>query len=168
MKIVITGHTSGLGKYIYDHFRNDHECIGLSRSNGYDINDVEQVAAVANTADIFFNNACSGLQQSKLIDCCYRHTKIITSGSIGADFANIDDNEYFRNKKIIEMNHNVKYKYGKHPMLLLKMGFLENWSPSSKTSISPISYQVVVDSIMFWINTPRVSMIEIANIWHFK
>lgn len=164
MKIVITGHTSGLGKYIYDHFSNEHECIGLSRSSGYDINNIEKVAAIANTADIFFNNACSGIQQSRLIDSCYRHTKIITSGSIGADFANIDDNEYFRNKKIIEMNHNVKYKYGKHPMLLLKMGFLENWSPSSKTSISPISYQLIVNSIMFWIDNTRVSMIEIANI----
>lgn len=33
MNLVITGHTSGIGKYIYDHFGG----VGLSRSTGFDI-----------------------------------------------------------------------------------------------------------------------------------
>ena len=36
-KIVITGHTSGIGKAIFDKFTevSCHEIIGMSRSNGY-------------------------------------------------------------------------------------------------------------------------------------
>ena len=38
-KIVITGHTSGIGKAIYDKFTeiSCREIVGMSRSNGYDI-----------------------------------------------------------------------------------------------------------------------------------
>ena len=38
-KIVITGHTSGIGKAIYDKFTevSCREIVGMSRSTGYDI-----------------------------------------------------------------------------------------------------------------------------------
>jgi len=52
MKIVITGHTSGIGKYIYDHYN----CIGLSRSTGFDITK-DDITQHIDDQTIFINNA---------------------------------------------------------------------------------------------------------------
>jgi len=62
MKIVITGHTRGVGKAIYDYFTSDstNNVIGVSRSNGFDITKVSSrldIIALAKDADIFVNSA---------------------------------------------------------------------------------------------------------------
>jgi hypothetical protein len=44
-------------------------------------------------------------------------------------------------------------------MLLLKMGYLENY-----VNREPISYDTIISAIDFWMQNPRVSMIEIDNI----
>ena len=41
MKIAITGHSKGIGKACSDLLSAEHEVIGLSRSNGYNIDEVE-------------------------------------------------------------------------------------------------------------------------------
>lgn len=57
MKIVITGHTKGIGKAIFDFFsQNGHTVIGLSRSNGNDLLGLN-VADHLKDADVFINNA---------------------------------------------------------------------------------------------------------------
>jgi short-subunit dehydrogenase involved in D-alanine esterification of teichoic acids len=40
-KIVITGHTSGIGLALYNHFKDNYNCIGCSLSTGYDITNAE-------------------------------------------------------------------------------------------------------------------------------
>ena len=61
MKLAITGHTSGIGKALYNHYsKNGHECIGFSRLVGYDITDATSRAKiVAESEDcmVFINNA---------------------------------------------------------------------------------------------------------------
>ena len=61
MNIAITGHTSGIGKSIFDELQfNGHTVIGYSLDNGYDIgnNDVRNKIINDNKdADIFINNA---------------------------------------------------------------------------------------------------------------
>jgi hypothetical protein len=52
MKIVITGHTSGIGKAIYDRFSG----IGLSRSTGFDITK-DSILPYIDTDTCFINNA---------------------------------------------------------------------------------------------------------------
>ena len=69
-KIVITGHTTGLGKAIYDKFTevSCRKIVGLSRSNGYDIDkDFDKVVEEATGAEIFINNAYRDKQQLKLL-----------------------------------------------------------------------------------------------------
>ena len=47
MKCIITGHTAGVGKAMYEHFQaKGWEVIGMSRANGYDIS-IEQTRAAA-------------------------------------------------------------------------------------------------------------------------
>ena len=62
-KIIITGHTKGIGKAIFDKFTevSCHKIIGMSRSNGYDIEkDFDKIVEEATGADFFVNNAyCS-------------------------------------------------------------------------------------------------------------
>ena len=45
MKVVITGHTKGIGKSVFD-LLNDkgYDVVGLSRSNGFDISEAQKVA----------------------------------------------------------------------------------------------------------------------------
>jgi|694.fasta_scaffold04762_30 NAD(P)-dependent dehydrogenase (short-subunit alcohol dehydrogenase family) len=61
IKIAITGHTKGLGKYLHDAFIADgHIVLGFSRSNGYNIKnkeDRERIVAEVNDCNVFINNA---------------------------------------------------------------------------------------------------------------
>jgi short-subunit dehydrogenase involved in D-alanine esterification of teichoic acids len=70
MQIVITGHTSGIGKALFDYFTNQgHRCIGFSRSTGHDISDSnarKQILLESNDCDIFINNAYKNFDDSQL------------------------------------------------------------------------------------------------------
>lgn len=46
MKILITGHTSGLGKILYDRLESRYELEGISRTTGYDLTDHATVLKV--------------------------------------------------------------------------------------------------------------------------
>jgi NAD(P)-dependent dehydrogenase (short-subunit alcohol dehydrogenase family) len=60
LKIAITGHTSGIGKAIFDALNFEYDVIGLSRSNGYDITTElgrSKIIDAAYDCDVFVNNA---------------------------------------------------------------------------------------------------------------
>ena len=68
MKIAITGHTSGIGKALFDYFVS-YTPMGFSRTNGYNINHVEDRKKIVNQCmdcDIFINNAYSDETNSQL------------------------------------------------------------------------------------------------------
>ena len=159
MKIAITGHTSGLGRAFYNHFSLNHEVIGLSRSNGYDIvTSNDRIIKAVQGFDLFFNNAHAGHCQGSLIKNLYDKIPIITSGSMAADYVQTN-NPYFRDKKVIENIHKFFVKKGCHPMLLLKMGFLENY-----TDRPHIRYSEVISAVEFWISNPKLTLIEFDNL----
>jgi len=159
MNIAITGHTSGLGKALFDHFSKHHNVVGFSRSNGYHIIE-NQDCLISRLAefDLFFNNAHSETTQSTLLLKLYDKLPIVTSGSMGADYSFID-NQYYKDKKTIERIHKQVCKKRSHPLLLLKMGYLENY----KDKIT-ISYNDIIESIEFWLENPRITLIEFDNI----
>lgn len=73
MKIAITGHSKGIGKAIAEHY-SDHTVLGFSRSNGYDITnnaDTNNIVRESIDADVFVNNAYSGLSQLDLFEKIY-------------------------------------------------------------------------------------------------
>jgi hypothetical protein len=68
MKIAITGHTNGIGQAFFNYFQN-HDIIGFSRSNGYNIADPASRSAILEQiadADMFVNNAYSNFNNSQL------------------------------------------------------------------------------------------------------
>jgi len=94
VKISITGHTSGLGKALFNHWSNaGHNLTGFSLSNGFNIDtDIEKIANVE--FDIFINNAYSKYQQVELLYMLYEKNKdrkctIINIGSASSD-GNVD------------------------------------------------------------------------------
>lgn len=57
MKIAITGHTKGIGKACYDLLSQDHNVLGFSRSNGFDIAEPKKIFSASVGCDVFINNA---------------------------------------------------------------------------------------------------------------
>lgn len=63
----ITGHTSGIGKCLYE--RLSTSAIGFSLSNGYDItikSDRQRIIQESKDCDVFINNAPAGFSQTLL------------------------------------------------------------------------------------------------------
>jgi hypothetical protein len=67
MKYAITGHTSGIGKRLFE--RLETSAIGFSKSNGYDINlkqDRDRIIRESLDCDVFINNAPANFAQTLL------------------------------------------------------------------------------------------------------
>lgn len=79
MKLVITGHTNGIGQCIYEEFGG----LGLSRSTGFDITK-DNISDHITSNTIFINNAFSLKDvnaQSKMLDQSIHAAKIIVIGT---------------------------------------------------------------------------------------
>lgn len=161
MNITITGHTSGLGLAIYNAMlARGHNVRGFSRSCGWDIStQAEEIGDIVSESDLFFNNAHYRVAQSTLLQLTYSNVSVITSGSMAAaGVGEYHPNPYFREKAHIERTH-VRLKHiSPYPMLLLRMGYLENYPENY-----PIKYSTIINAIDFWLDNPRVSMIEFEN-----
>jgi len=88
MKIAITGHTSGLGKALYDEFPNT---VGYSKSTGCNIiTNKDELIHNVNDCDIFINNAYDNMAQVELLFSWFKKYKntnktIVVIGSNAAD-----------------------------------------------------------------------------------
>jgi NAD(P)-dependent dehydrogenase (short-subunit alcohol dehydrogenase family) len=68
MKIAITGHSRGIGRACFDLFSAEHECVGFSRSNGFNIDkNQELIIREASDCDVFINNAYSDFSQTEIL-----------------------------------------------------------------------------------------------------
>jgi NADP-dependent 3-hydroxy acid dehydrogenase YdfG len=106
MKVVVTGHTSGLGKTLYDRLSEKHHTIGLSRSNGHDLSKDIASFQVENF-DVYINNAYHAYAQVDLLyqlfeQNKYRNCTIINIGSVSADGNKDTINEYAVHKSALE------------------------------------------------------------------
>ena len=69
MKVLITGHTSGIGKAIVENTPNDYEVKGMSRETGHDLtqNLPDIIGEIKKyNPDIFFNNAWGQSAQNEI------------------------------------------------------------------------------------------------------
>lgn len=100
MKIAITGHSKGLGAFLFSYLNTDsNEVVGFSRSNGYDLLEpgvIDRVVEEVDDCDVFINNAKSGWAQVEmfnklLLSWAGRKKKIVNIGSQVTTFNYISD-----------------------------------------------------------------------------
>jgi hypothetical protein len=166
VKIVITGHTSGLGKGLYDHFLNQgHEVFGLSRSNGFDISDnFEQVVDICSECDLFINNAYCGNSQSKLLLALKNKVKkIVVCGSSVSKYRDIIDTEYSKNKKdLSDLCGLISLHESSPDILYLDISFIKNNDEEKEFNYSNISTDEIVRVVEFWLENPKVSEVKFS------
>jgi len=87
MKYAVTGHTSGIGKALYENYLPN--AVGFSRSNGFNITkDINKIIDQSKDCDVFINNAQEGFFQTELLYELSKtfKGKVINIGSMSKDW----------------------------------------------------------------------------------
>ena len=107
MKIAITGHTKGIGKACADLLSEEHEIVGLCRTNGFDIQQTNMCAMKIVPCDVFINNAYLSTFQSRLFEVVFKQWKdkpktIINIGSRAQYEHNFSGSIYSSDKRHLQ------------------------------------------------------------------
>ena len=169
-KIVITGHTSGIGKAIFDKFTevSCHKIIGMSRSNGYDIEkDFDKIVEEASGADFFVNNAYRDGQQLKLFHALKdKVNMMVVMGSVSRHYPELIPTDYVHDKQALaEACRLESINPNGIPILHLDLSFIEGTEIQGDDTTAFLSdYNTplndIVDTIMFWAQKPTIRQIE--------
>jgi hypothetical protein len=166
MQCVVTGHTSGIGKSIYEHFLSKGWSVsGMSRSNGYNIIDnQDKIVEESIGCDIFVNCAYDRTGQLDLLNRLHGQVKnMIIIGSVAADWANIWK-DYGSNKfdlqercKEIALEDNEDFAN----IFYLKLAFCENaaW-PIFVDPAYTASFDEILKIIDMWLEVPKIFSVE--------
>jgi hypothetical protein len=169
-KIIITGHTHGVGKAIYDKFKeiSCREIVGMSRSNGYDIEkDFDKIVAEAEGCELFINNAYCEQQQLRLVEALKdKVDMMVVMGSVSRLYPELIPTEYVKNKQeLAEACRLISVNPDGIPVLHLDLSFIEGTQVDVTdtnvfTSDYTTSYEDIVDTIIFWAGKPSIRQIE--------
>ena len=169
-KIVITGHTAGLGKAIYDKFTeiSCREIVGMSRSNGYDIEkDFDKIVEEATGAELFINNAYRDEQQLKLFHALKdKVDMMVVMGSVSRMYPELIPTDYVHDKQALaEACRLESINPNGIPVLHLDLSFLEGTEinsddPTAFTSDYNTPLDDVVETIIFWAQKPSIRQVE--------
>ena len=168
-KCIITGHTQGIGKTLYDYFQSEKwEVIGLSRSNGYKIpENIDKIIELSKDCDLFINNSYADGHQLELLNCLHEQVaNMIVIGSI-ARFEPFDEilPEYSLNKKKLADRCRLLSIKSKINILLLDLSFIEEEFQESDDidnfySDFIITHDEIISSIKFWLKNPKIRQME--------
>lgn len=169
-KIIITGHTNGIGKAIYDKFKeiSCREIVGMSRSNGYDIDkDFDKIVEEASGCELFINNAYRDQQQLKLLDALKdKVDMMVVMGSVSRFYPELIPTQYVHDKQALaEACRLISLNPNGIPLLHLDLGFIEGTIVDSNDPTAFVSdYNTpkddIVDTIIFWAQKPSIRQIE--------
>ncbi len=166
MRCIITGHTSGIGKAIYEHFSSRNWSVyGMSRSNGYDIiKDQDKIVRESIECDIFVNCAYDGTGQLELLNKLHDQVKnMIVIGSVAADWSDVWK-DYGKNKfDLQERCRELSLKDDKNfaNIFYLKLAFCENASwPIFIEPEHKASFQEILKVIDLWLEIPKIFSVE--------
>jgi hypothetical protein len=168
MKVVITGHTYGIGKALYDSFKSaEWEVVGLSRSNGYDIDaDFDKVVEAATGADLFINNAYRDRQQTRLVHALKNKVKkMVVMGSVSRHYPELIHTDYVHDKQeLAEACRLISIDPNGIDILHLDLSFIEqpksNDDPTAFSSDYVIKFDEILNAIDFWTTNPKIRQIE--------
>lgn len=169
-RIVITGHTHGIGKSIYDALITNscRQIIGMSRSNGYDIDkDFDKIVEEASGAEIFINNAYRDQQQLKLLRALKdRVDMMVVMGSVSRFYPEIIPTRYVQDKQdLAEECRKISLNPNGIPLLHLDLSFIEgtqllHGDTTGFLSDYTTSHKDIVDTIVFWTQHPVIRQVE--------
>jgi len=164
MKVVITGHTSGIGKGFYDLYTSrGYDVQGFSRGTGHDLGNPLSVSAVAVKAvqsDLFINNAYSGTAQVELMYKVHELWKdnpnktMVVIGSRAPDFLHERAQIYATMKGAIDVAAEQLTPFAKYHLLNVKPSFTRTAMLPARLADSKSVIEVdplinFVDSIIF-------------------
>jgi nucleoside-diphosphate-sugar epimerase len=170
-KIVITGHTSGIGLALYNYFKDNYNCIGCSRSTGYDISDKDarnKIVELAADCAVFVNNAYNDFDDSQLellqevYESWNGQNKILVNISSRVnDFTNLDHPLL---KKYAETKlRQDRYCLGK-PIINLRLGATDTprvkWMAGDKIDTADVVK--VVDFILSNYNSFKITTLTVG------
>jgi NAD(P)-dependent dehydrogenase (short-subunit alcohol dehydrogenase family) len=169
-KIIITGHTRGIGKAIYDKFKevSCREVVGMSRSNGYDIEaDFDKIVAEAEGCELFINNAYCENQQLRLVEALKdKVDMMVVMGSVSRLYPELIPTEYVANKQqLAEACRLISINPNGIPLLHLDLSFIEGTVVDTDdsavfTSDYTTSHEDIIDTITFWAGKPSIRQVE--------
>lgn len=166
MEIIITGHTRGLGKELFDYYSVDHSVKGLSRSNGYDIvKDQEKILQEIQGADLFINCAYSGnAQEQLLMSSINTVSNTIVIGTTMQNIQEFSNFPYIADKKqLAEQCRQLSIDPTVSTnILLLNISFLPRKEGSLMTTDNHIDYTHVIDTINYWLKYKNISEINFS------
>ena len=169
-KIIITGHTHGIGKAIYDKFKeiSCREIIGMSRSNGYDIDkDFDKIVEEAAGCELFINNAYRDQQQLRLVEALKdKVDMMVVMGSVSRFYPELIPTQYVHDKQDLEEAcRRISIDPTGIPLLHLDLSFIEGTTiegadPTAFVSDYTTSKDDIVDTIIFWAQKPSIRQVE--------
>lgn len=169
-KIVITGHTSGIGKSLYNALKEGscREIVGMSRSNGYDLEkDFDKIVKEATGAELFINNAYRDRQQLELLRALKdKVDMMVVMGSVSRFYPEIIPTQYVHDKaELAEECRKISLDPNGIPLLHLDLSFIEGTivdtnTPTSFVSDDNVSHKDIIESIVFWTQHPVVRQME--------
>jgi NADP-dependent 3-hydroxy acid dehydrogenase YdfG len=182
-EIAITGHTLGLGKAIFEHFRERSIPIeGFSRSNGFDLSDSHGQSKLFNhllNKSIFINNVHAGWSQVDLLYKVFELWKnqektIINIGSLSSDGNKDFSHRYAVEKSALEKAvaqlNNIKDIRCK--ITIIKPGWIKNERTSKMNIKEPmLNMSHVIDLIEFILSLPadvHIPHVSLCRLKEFK
>jgi len=164
MKCIVTGHTSGVGKAIYNHFLSKNwQVLGMSRTNGYNIvSDQDRIVAESEGCDIFVNCAYAGNAQLELLDKLHNKVdNIIVVGSVAADWSKIWRGYGEDKHRLQERCKELALGESSTKIFYLKLAFCENarW-PEYYDKSYKATFEEITKIIDMWLEVPKIFSVE--------
>lgn len=141
MNFAITGTTRGLGKHLYDYFKQNHSVITFNRGDSIE----EFIKKISHVDVLVHNSYLNGYQNhlfDRSIDLVKKH---IVVGSVAADSPDLSLPIYSINKKKLQ----DRIQSCKKNVLYLKVSGQAYGQP-----------KLIIDMINLWIKNPIVKTIE--------
>lgn len=175
MKIAITGHSKGIGKACHDLLSKEHEVIGLSRSNGFNIEEVAPIILVANSCDVFINNAYSGVKQSELFVRLFKlwekepNKTIVNINSRSKYLANGGSGIYTADKKHLDHTSEamaLRNQFKKCRVININPGYVDtDMIPDEARQYDILTPDKVAETIKWCLDQPQDVEIYELSIW---
>jgi hypothetical protein len=176
MKVAITGHTSGIGKTLFDFLSiSGYECKGFSRSNGYDISNPNLRSAIislSNDCDIFINNAYKNFDNSQFLLLKERYNNwisqekiILNVSSRITDFPEPESDtlrKYWETKK--EQDTFCQGKISYPQIINLKLGYVDTPRVKNITYAKKLKMEGVIKIMQFILDTRKEFKISTLTI----